>query len=90
MSDMVEKRVTVRLSGPKGSLDVKMVLDPGTSLTRIPISIAKEIGATKQGRIELRGKTRTVPLLVVPNGEGNCPALGLTAIESLGIVVRED
>jgi hypothetical protein len=84
---MVRKRVTVHLSGPKGSLDVRMVVDPSTSITRIPSSVAKKIGATQVGRIELNGEIRKVPLLVVPNGEGNCPALGRTAIESFGLKV---
>jgi hypothetical protein len=84
---MAERRVTVRLSGPKGSLDVRMVIDPNSSLTRIPRSLANEIGATKMGRIELNGETRTIPLSIVANGEGNCPALGMTAVESLGLKV---
>ncbi|MDA4118838.1 MAG: hypothetical protein OK455_10920 [Thaumarchaeota archaeon] len=84
---MAERRVTVRLSGPKGSLDVRMVIDPNSSLTRIPRSLANEIGVTKIGRIELDGETRTIPLSIVANGEGNCPALGLTAVESLGLKV---
>jgi hypothetical protein len=82
---MVAKRVTVRLSGSKGSINVRMVLDPSTSPTRIPSSVAKKIGATELGRVELDGKVCTISLSIVPNGEGNCPALGRTAIEGLGL-----
>jgi hypothetical protein len=80
---MVAKRVTVRLSGPKGSINVRMVLDPSASPTRIPSSVAKKIGATRLGRVELDGKASTISLSIVPNGEGNCPVLGRTAIKRL-------
>jgi hypothetical protein len=64
-------------------MDVRMVLDPTAAPTRIPRSIAEKIGVTTSGRVEADGKTRTISLSVVADGEGNCPALGLTAIESL-------
>jgi clan AA aspartic protease len=95
---MGETRVMVKLHGPAGAAEVEMLVDTGSTVTKIPDSVARKIGVVPgyvaevelaDGRVvqrgesevvmELKGRRRTVPLLVGPDGEE--PLLGLTALE---------
>lgn len=44
-----ETRVTVRLHGPKGPVDVEMLVDTGATLSKIPESVARRIGIVITG-----------------------------------------
>ncbi len=39
-----ETRVIVRLHGPTGSTELEMLVDTGSTLTKIPMSVARRIG----------------------------------------------
>ena len=88
----------VKLHGPAGVAEVEMLVDTGSTVTKIPESVARKIGVIPEyvaeveladGRVvqrgesevimELEGRSRTVPLLVGPDGEE--PLLGMTALE---------
>ncbi len=58
-----ETRVTVRVCGPKGYVDVEMVAGTGATLTTIPETIADEIGLVRSGLVMVKladGTRRTV------------------------------
>ncbi len=48
-----ETRVTVRVHGNKGYADVDMLVDTGSTLTKIPESVAKKIGIEASETVEV-------------------------------------
>jgi len=51
--EMGETRVSLRLTGPKGDASVEMLVDTGSTLTKIPSSVAKRIGVIPRYKAEV-------------------------------------
>lgn len=98
-------RVQLLLHGPKGSAEVQALVDTGSTLTKIPRSVAEKIGISSRykaeveladGRVverdeseavaEFNGMTKTIPLLIGPEGEE--PLLGVTTLEVFRLKVN--
>ena len=94
-----------QLLGPRDSRQVTMLVDTGATLTKIPESVAKELGMRAEevvsvmladgslrsrglgeARLEFGGRTRTVPILIGPDGEEQL--LGLTTLEIFQLKVN--
>ena len=50
---MGETRVSLRLLGPQGDAKVEMLVDTGSTLTKIPFSVARKIGIASRYRAEV-------------------------------------
>lgn len=51
---MVERRVKVKVSGPRGSVDVEMLVDAGEMLTMISGELAESLGIVSEEVAEAR------------------------------------
>jgi clan AA aspartic protease len=50
---MGETRVSIRLVGPDGDTEIEMLVDTGSTLTKIPSSAARKIGITPRYKAEV-------------------------------------